>query len=176
MEGLQPPRGRRWVLALAFLLAGARAAVYQSHEDFLAAAFAGDPPPPALFWLRGEVKAEVERILGHPYAGLRIRYWRRGPRTAWILEEIGKERPITAGIVIRDGAVERVRVLAFRESRGGEVRHGFFLDQFPGTRLRGDGRLDRQIDGITGATLSVRALKRLVRLALHLDGRVREDG
>jgi hypothetical protein len=34
--------------------------------------------------------------------------------------------------------------------------------------------LDRNIDGISGATLSVRALTRLARVALLLDAEVRE--
>ena len=99
---------------------------------------------------------------------LRVRYWHRDRRTAWILDEIGKERPITVGIVVEDDAASMVRVLEFRESRGWEVRYHFFTDQFNDVRLdRGD-ELDRQIDGITGATLSVNAVTRAVRLALFL--------
>lgn len=56
----------------------------------------------------------------------------------------------------------------FRESRGFEVRYPFFTDQFRGARLREGLDLDREIDGISGATLSVRALTKLARLALLL--------
>jgi Na+-translocating ferredoxin:NAD+ oxidoreductase RnfG subunit len=41
-------------------------------------------------------------------------------------------------------------------------------DQFNDVRLDGGDELDRQIDGITGATLSVNAVTRVVRLALFL--------
>ncbi len=99
---------------------------------------------------------------------LRLRYWGRDGRTAWILDEIGKEEPITTGIVVNGRAIEEVKVLIFRESRGWEVRHPFFTDQFKGARLGHDDQLDRHIDGISGATLSVRALKRLARVALFL--------
>jgi hypothetical protein len=64
--------------------------------------------------------------------------------------------------------MELLRVLEFRESRGWEVRYPFFTDQFGGIGLRPDLQLDRPIDGISGATLSVRALKKLARLALYL--------
>ena len=48
----------------------------------------------------------------------------------------------------------------------------FFTDQFNEIGLTGELDLDRGIDGISGATLSVRALKKLARLALYLHTRI----
>jgi Na+-translocating ferredoxin:NAD+ oxidoreductase RnfG subunit len=59
-------------------------------------------------------------------------------------------------------------VLEFRESRGWEVRYPFFTDQFVEAKLDQNERLDRNIDGITGATLSVNAVTRIARIALFL--------
>ena len=143
--------------------------VYQTPSDFLAEAFAGAVPKPAMIWLTGETRRVAEEILQHKPSRLRLRYWARGKRSAWVLEEIGKEKPITVGIVIDNGQIERLRVLAFRESRGDEVRHDFFTRQFTRARLQPNRQLDRPIDGISGATLSVRALHKLARLALYLD-------
>ncbi|MFA7386537.1 MAG: FMN-binding protein [Thiohalobacteraceae bacterium] len=67
--------------------------------------------------------------------------------------------------------IQLVRVLAFRESRGWEVRHSFFTDQFKRVGLTSEGTLDGRIDGISGATLSVRVLTKLARLALVLHQR-----
>ncbi len=144
---------------------------YQTPEDFLREVFSGSPPEPETLWLQGDVKEAVTKILGHRYNALRIRYWGKGRRTAWILEEIGKDQPITTGFVVNDGNLETVRVLIFRESRGGEIRHPFFTEQFNGAGLTNAHQLDRNIDGISGATLSVRALKNLARLALYLHTR-----
>jgi hypothetical protein len=141
---------------------------YQSSGDFLQEVFAAAPPAPRVLWLNGERKQTAAAILGHPYPGLRIRYWRKGGRTAWILEEIGKEKPITTGLVVGPAGMELLRVLDFRESRGWEVRYPFFTEQFTGIGLSEDRQLDRHIDGISGATLSVRALQKLARLALYL--------
>ena len=160
------------LLALACSSLAARG-VYQQPEDFLSDTFAGSVPEPALIWLTGERKTVVTDLLGHSYPSLRVRYWSRDQRSAWILEEIGKEQPITVGLVINQGQMERIKVLEFRESRGWEVRHPFFTDQFRDARLKQDGNLDRDIDGISGATLSVRAMKKLAALALYLDGQVR---
>jgi len=160
------------LLALACSGLAARG-VYQQPEDFLADTFAGQVPDAAVIWLTGERKDVVSGLLGHSYPSLRVRYWNRDQRSAWILEEIGKEQPITVGLVINGGQMERIKVLEFRESRGWEVRHPFFTDQFKAARLTRDRNLDRDIDGISGATLSVRAMKKLAALALYLDAEVR---
>jgi hypothetical protein len=161
-------------LLLALVCANLAArGVYQQPQDFLSDTFGGSVPEPAVIWLTGERKQVVNRLLGHRYASLRVRYWARDERSAWILEEIGKEQPITVGLAINQGQLERIKVLEFRESRGWEVRHAFFTDQFRAARLTKDRNLDRDIDGISGATLSVRAMKKLAALALYLDGELR---
>lgn len=167
------------LLALLLLLSPASLAlaggVYQSAEDFLAEVFAGAPPKSQVLWLKGDIREASTTIMGHRYPGIRIRYWLQDDRSAWILEEIGKERPITTGLVINAGNIEIIRVLAFRESRGGEVRYPFFTEQFSGVGLTGDNRLDRDIDGISGATLSVRALEKLARLALYFHDQISDS-
>lgn len=154
-----------------FVNPAAAANVYQEPEAFIAEAFAGQPPAPQVLWLTGALRDEVEQILGHAPAALRVRYWSRAQRSAWILEEVGKERPITVGVVVAHDAIERIKVLVFRETRGWEVRYPFFTDQFQGARLTDGRELDRSIDGISGATLSVRALKKIARVALLLHGK-----
>ena len=163
------------VLALGLLCAPIAAAegLYLTADEFRTQAFDGAVPTPQILWLTAPLKDAAAQILGHPFAQPRVRYWRHGDRTAWVLDEIGKTHPITIGVAVERGAVAAIRVLEFRESRGEEVRLPFFTDQFVGAGLRaGDGReLDRGIDGITGATLSVRAMRRVARLALFFHDR-----
>jgi hypothetical protein len=169
---------KAWIGALAlaaFSLPAPAAEVYLAPEKFLADAFGGEAPKPSVLWISGATRDAVERILGHGAGALRVRYWARGDRTAWVLEEIGKTEPITTGIVVENGAISRINVLIYRESRGWEVRYPFFTDQFKGATLTAVNELDRNIDGISGATLSVRALTRLARVALLLDAKVREE-
>ncbi len=139
------------------------------QTQFLRSVFAYDVPDAKTLWLNKNIKQDIKKILRHDYAGLRIRYWQEGPRTLWVLNEIGKYKPITVGVVINESAIEQLNVLTYRESHGWEVKHDFFTKQFIGARLPKLNKLDRQIDGISGATLSVRALKKLARLALYLD-------
>jgi len=168
-----------WILCLFCCLPAAVGATdYLTREDFLNGAFSSQPPAPKTLWLRGELRKGAEKILGHRYAALRIRYWRNDDqhlRTVWILDEIGKELPITTGIVVDGTAIESVQLLAFRESRGGEVRYPAFTRQFNGLSLTQDGYLSGHVDGISGATLSVSALKRLSRLALYFHSYVTND-
>lgn len=140
---------------------------YLSQEEFLHGVFAGQTPVTHKHWLTEEDKNNAERILGHPYSALRVRYWAQGTKSAWTFDEIGKVKPISIGIVIEQQKIAEVKILAFRESRGWEVKHDFFTDQFAGAALTDDMALDESIDGITGATLSVRAVTKTARLALY---------
>ncbi len=146
---------------------------YMQRDEFLQLAFAEAEPQMKTLWLTQETRAAAKETVGLAPSGLRLRYWINGDRTAWILEEIGKERPITIGVAVCADKIERVEVLAFRESRGWEIRYPFFTEQFSGLALADDGYLSGPVDGITGATLSVRAVDRVARLALWLDAQVK---
>lgn len=149
----------------------AQRGVFLTVDQFLAQHF-DTMPASESFWLSADQKAVAEDILQRR-PGLRARYYRVGSRTAWILEEIGKELPITVGVVVERGEVVSLEVLEYREVRGGEVRYSSFTSQFDGARLQNDDhQLDRNIDGISGATLSVRALQKIARLALYFHQQV----
>ena len=167
-QGVMRRAGVAAVLVLAALSAAAED--YLGRDEFLALAFGEGRPEMQVLWLTGDTRAAATAAVGWAPAALRLRYWQAGDRTAWILEDIGKDQPITLGVVIAGQRIERVEVLAFRESRGWEIRYPFFTGQFAGAALGGDGALDRPIDGITGATLSANAASRVARLALWLDG------
>lgn len=154
-----------WTLAYG---SNARAdTVYLAPDEFLREAF-GTPPHPEAFWLDKATQEKLTHIFGHPYRAARVRYWREGDKTAWILEEVGKEFPITAGFLVKSDRIEEARVLIYREARGMEVHLPGFLRQFTGAKLDDD-KLSSTIDGISGATLSVRAMDRMARAALALN-------
>jgi uncharacterized protein with FMN-binding domain len=162
-----------WLMACGGV--NAESGRYLGIDEFLASVFASVPSEPDALVVDSELRERIESVLGHRFPGLRLRYWDDGATTAWILDEIGKTEPITIGVAIRDGRVASVRVLEFRESRGWEVRYPFFTEQFTGARIEADDAIDREIDGITGATLSVVAVEKTVRAALVLDERVRKS-
>ena len=164
---------RSYLILFSFFIATSVHArgIYQQPDDFINEVFAGSPPPPKIIWLTSDIRPVIEKILAHKATRLRIRYWIKDGRSVWVLDEIGKEKPITAGFVIYKGKLNRVKVLVFRESRGSEISQPFFTRQFNNARLTADHNLDRDIDGISGATLSVRAIRKLSRVALYLANR-----
>lgn len=146
--------------------------VYQTPKAFISNAFVGATPEAKVLWLSEEDKAVIAEILQHKYSRMRIRYWQLGSETVWVLNEVGKEKPITVGVHIKDDRINSFKVLTFRESRGDEVRHDFYSQQFINAKLNKNNQLSLHVDGITGATLSVRATTKVARLALWLDAKV----
>ena len=161
----------RWI-GLAIILASPfslQAEVYLTSQQFVDGAFGANTAKLETLWMTKEVAAQSDKILGHAPKQSRLRYWKSGLKTAWILDEIGKEEPITAGFIVENGKIMQASILAYRESRGWEVRHANFLKQYQNVGLLPDYFLNKNIDGISGATLSVRAMGRMARLALYYD-------
>lgn len=172
-------------LFIIFLLAGQTlfsvcvAASNLSKKEFLQLAFPDIENPQATLgktlWLDKSIQQKIEPILDHQYPKLRLNYWQKSftnrpsdTQTVWVLDEIGKEQPITFAISIKNDQVTLIRVLKFRESRGGEIQMLAFSDQFEQVALDDNLLLNKNIDGITGATMSVNAMKKITRLALML--------
>lgn len=161
-------RSKLWLIALLTVIRCTWAdTVYLAPDDFLRQTFS-DVPQPSLLWLDNNTQTKLTNALGHRYPQARLRYWRVANKTAWILDEIGKEYPITAGFVVVDNHIERAQLLIYRESRGDEIRLPAFLRQFIDATLDND-KLSKKIDGITGATLSVDAMRRMAQAALVLN-------
>ena len=164
------------ILGLVLVATGMRAATPSPAETFIAAAFDGAPPAPTVLWYDPPRRAIASAILGHAPTTARIRVWRSGTRTALVLDEIAHTQPITAGFVVGAGRIEQARVLIYRESRGGTVQRAEWLAQLIGRGLDAEHRLDGEVDGLTGATLSVAAMTRMARLALYLAGDATRSG
>ena len=140
-----------------------------TQEAFIQEAFGTEAPELSVLWVTKSVAAQAEKILGHKPIQLRQRYWKTAHKTVWLFDEIGKEEPISAGFVVEDGKIASAKVLVYRESRGWEIKYPAFLKQYIGAQLKNGSMLSNNIDGISGATLSVSAMTRMARLALLFD-------
>lgn len=88
---------------------------------------------------------------------------------AVILRELGKHLPITFIVAITpDGKIQDIHVMSFWELRGGEVKERRFLRQYIGKKKTDPIELGKDIDGISGATLSCRAANTAVKKALKI--------
>jgi hypothetical protein len=88
---------------------------------------------------------------------------------ALIDEELGEHLPITFAVKLTPaGVVERQEIVIYREARGDEVRDARFRKQFVGKCARDPIAVDRDIDSISGATISSRAMAAGVKRAVVL--------
>ncbi len=138
----------------------------ETISAFLSKQFNQEIPKPKRVWVKAELKSQIKKILSRPVKQLSYRYWQIDKKTIWILDEIGKERDITTAVVIKGMQIEQVKVLVYRESRGGEVQVPWFTQQFVGAKSKDNWQ--KNIDSISGATLSVNAMKKQAELALFL--------
>lgn len=149
--------------------------VYFTEAEALAEAFAGADSTWTETWRpTAAERADLEAALGWHLPEDRFVFYRAVRRgrdlgTALILEEKGRFKPITFLVRVDPGGkVGLVLVMVYRESRGDAVRRARFLRQFAGRTTLDPLRLNRDVVGISGATMSSRALAAGVRKALVL--------
>jgi len=137
-------------------------------DTFLKQVFPTQIPTVKALWISGEFKKELESAMGKEPARMREKYWRQGEDFVFVLEQIGKVKPITTAWHVRKGIIVKAEVLVYRETRGSEVTRPFFTKLFEGVGLIQDKKLNTEIDGISGATLSVWAMKHMAQQALMM--------
>lgn len=124
--------------------------------------------------LTAEQKKRVETLLNKKLRKKTYPFWvgeKSGRPVGYAvqLNVIGKERPITFMVAISpEGKVQGVEILVYRESQGMEIRSKRFRGQFTGKTLEVPLKLGRDIDSISGASLSSRSTVYAVKKALAL--------
>lgn len=179
MDVLKKTNALRLTMALAALGAtslaltpSARSDVFHSVRGLLASHFSGsDSVSFTRVRPEGEVRARIERRLGRPLPDAAFVFYHAqsdGHRDGYALfdSERGQHELIDIGTFFdADGAVTRVEILAFREPYGDGVRSRRFLQQFVGRGADSSFRVGRDIDAVSGATISARSLAIAVRRA-----------
>ena len=161
----------------AWILAACGAARADAPPDAAQALFppgAGFAPVPLAVLSDDEIDA-VEDLADVRVRPRRIRIWRAsgdGGADDWLFidQVIGKHEFITYALAVgADGAVTGFEILEYLESYGGEVQRPSWRAQFYGRSLANSAlRLGRDIDNISGATLSSRNLTDGIRKLLIL--------
>jgi hypothetical protein len=136
-------------------------------KQFLNEVFQNQIPKPQRVWVNKEKQLLIKQKFNPSQVKMSYRYWQKDQITVWILDEIGKEQDITTGIVITDNKIDKVQVLVYRESRGGQVQSQRFTQQYNNKTINNN--FIKEIDSISGATLSVNALNKQVQMALWLN-------
>jgi hypothetical protein len=94
-----------------------------------------------------------------------------GQLLGWIfvLDVVGQTLPITFAVGVKaDGRVQDLQVMVYREPHGSEIRERRFRAQFAGKRLEDPILVGKDVDAITGATISSHSATYAARKALAL--------
>ena len=124
-------------------------------------------------------KALGRKVEARSYPYLAVEDARGAPLgVIFLLDVIGQSLPITFAVAVApDGAIRDLQVLVYRESHGDEITDKRFRRQFTGKRASDPIALGKDIDAISGATISSRsatfAARKSLRLAELLRGRGR---
>ena len=146
-----------------------RSEEYLSVEEAQALLFPGAALRKVAVRLTPEQKKQIERASDQRVRELELRAW-RAPDGGWFLvdEVIGKHEFITWAIGLGpEGAVKGLEVLSYRETYGYEIRRPEWRAQFRGKTASAPLEIDRDIENISGATLSCVHVTNGVRRILH---------
>lgn len=118
--------------------------------------------------LTSDQRKAIERASGVKVRAPKLDVWKVEAGGWFIVDEvIGKHEFITYAVGLNaDGSVKQIEVMDYRENYGGEVRRPEWRGQFAGKKHGAKLKLDDDIKGISGATLSCRHLTEGVKRLL----------
>ena len=144
--------------------------VYLTKKQALELAFPGaDEIKKERRWLNKEQTLAIEDLYMYKIHETRFTFYTgiknaKSMGSVLIDNIIGKSFPITFMTVLNvDGTVRDVEIMVYREPQGWEVRYKTFRSQFYGKDSSSD---SREINSISGATLSVNSIRKGVYKAL----------
>ena len=131
-------------------------------------------------------RVELSRILerkievrSYPY--LEIRADDGDPKrrlgTIFLFDVVGQSLPITFAVGVKeDGALQDMQVMVYREPHGDEIRERRFRSQFAGKKLQDPIVVGKDIDAVSGATISSNSAAYAARKGLALAEILRRRG
>ena len=88
----------------------------------------------------------------------------------------GKSMPITFMVILdKNGSIINTSIIKYREAYGGEVSSERWLAQFVNRNNNSSYKIGKNIDGITGATISVNSLSKGIQKIVLLFSHIKDD-
>jgi len=116
--------------------------------------------------LNKHMKKKVENQVKQKFYRDKLYYWNiiKEDTTiafAFLDNVIGKSMPITFLVVLNiNGNIINTNVIKYREAYGGEVSNKGWLRQFESRNKDSSYEINKNIDGISGATISVKSISK----------------
>jgi Na+-translocating ferredoxin:NAD+ oxidoreductase RnfG subunit len=143
------------------------AMVYLSLEQAQQLMFAHQSLTPLALAPSSTQIAAIERSTGTRFQQGSLRAWKADTGYFFVDAVIGKHDLITYAVALdSNGRVREIEVLEYREAYGGEVRNARWRAQFVGRRFGDPVQVGRDIQNLSGATLSCQHLTDGVRRIL----------
>jgi hypothetical protein len=155
----------------------AQAMVYLTVEQAQQLMFGARPLTPLPIALSAADIAAIERDSGVKVFAGSLRGWKAEDGYFFVDAVIGKHDLIDYAVALSaEGQVRQVEILEYREAYGGEVRNAHWRSQFVGRHHGNPVQIGRDIQNISGATLSCQHLtdgirRLLATYALAIAGR-----
>ncbi|WP_443749874.1 FMN-binding protein [Asticcacaulis solisilvae] len=154
--------------ALAVAPAAAHATVYFTLEQAQAQMLPGQKLTAVTLELTDAQVAAIQKDSGEAPVNRQLRAWKAGDGSWFILDQVvGKHEFITYAVAIDPGGgVKGVEILDYRETFGDQVRQAAWRAQFTGRHHGQSLKLGKDIQNISGATLSSKHITDGVRRLL----------
>ena len=142
--------------AMVVFTGHAFATVYLTIEQAQSLLFPGAKFQPLTINLTDAQVDRIEDVSGVDVLSHQLRAWRVSTGGWFIVDEVvGKHEFIPFAVGLTDsGAVKGVEILEYREAYGGQIRARNWLQQFVGRQPAAELQLGKEIQNISGATLS----------------------
>jgi uncharacterized protein with FMN-binding domain len=129
--------------------------VYMTDEKAAAKIFPGVQLTKSILPLSKAEQEKIKEISGESPRGDSAQVWRaKSGEWVFIDQVLGKHEFITFAVGIKDGKVQGIEILEYRESYGQKVRDDWWRAQFAGKDIHSPLKLNTDIKNISGATLS----------------------
>src|SRR5450631_102391 len=142
-------------LTAVVVCAPAQALIYMSVEEAQQVMFGGQSLTAFSVAMSAADIAAIERDAGVKVHAGSLRGWKADDGYFFVDAVIGKHDLITYAVALTgEGIVRQVEILEYREAYGGEVRNAHWGAQFIGRQHGDPVRIGRDIQNISGATMS----------------------
>lgn len=118
----------------------------------------------SVYEISDENKISIERAVKQRFFREKVHLWKISKHDSTIAyavldNVVGKVMPITFLVVFDlSGKIILAEIVKYREAIGGEISNPGWLKQFKGYSVIQSRDLDTQVDGISGATISVNSV------------------
>ena len=116
-----------------------------------------------------QIKKEVENQVKQKFYREKLYYWTISQDDttiayAFLDNVIGKSMPITFLVILNiNGNIINTNVIKYREAYGGEVGNKRWLQQFLYRNNNSSYNIGKDINGISGATISVKSMSKVIQ-------------